>query len=115
MWESLRKIILIFLLGYMHEQSRNDRDDYVTINWDNIEPGKVGNFWKCTPCQHQNTTYDYGSVMHYPDWAFAINRSIPTIVTKNGEHIGQRNGFSENDITRLNTLYPCGMKILEPF
>ncbi len=58
-------------LGLAHEQSRSDRDSYVTILWDNITVGKEGNFTK------RFTTnigaYDFYSVMHYSKGGFSSN------------------------------------------
>lgn len=28
-------------VGFFHEQSRTDRDDFVTVIWENIQDGKV--------------------------------------------------------------------------
>jgi hypothetical protein len=50
--------------------------------------------------------YDYGSVMHYPAYAFAIDRSKPTIIAPQGITIGQRRGLSSGDIRTVNTIYP---------
>ena len=95
------------MTGYKHEQSRKDRDNYVTINWNNIDDDKRHNFDRCNVCDNQDTPYDYGSVMHYSSHSFSKN-GYPTITTNNGEAIGQRNGFSHYDIIGLNQLYPCG-------
>lgn len=55
-----------------------------------------------------NQTYDYESVMHYGPHDFAENKSKPTIVPiKKGVKIGQRKGFSEKDLIKINLLYNC--------
>ena len=100
-----------FLKGYLHEQSRKDRDDYVTINWDNIKDGKASQFSKCEHCDLQNSPYDFKSCMHYGPTSFqsdgAQANGLTTIDAKNGETFGQRNGFSALDIKAINDLY-CG-------
>uniref|UniRef100_A0A667ZV39 Metalloendopeptidase n=1 Tax=Myripristis murdjan TaxID=586833 RepID=A0A667ZV39_9TELE len=98
-------------LGFWHEQSRADRDDYVNIMWDRIEPGKEHNFktYDDTVSSALNVPYDYGSVMHYSKTAFNI-ASDPTIVTKIPQFmdvIGQRMEFSDSDLLKLNRLYNC--------
>ncbi|XP_078024745.1 meprin A subunit beta-like isoform X2 [Epinephelus lanceolatus] len=98
-------------LGFWHEQSRADRDDYVNIIWGNIETNHTHNFKKYddTVSSALGVPYDYGSVMHYSKDDFSKN-SEPTIVTKIPQFmdvIGQRIGFSASDLTKLNRLYNC--------
>ncbi|XP_067338909.1 meprin A subunit alpha isoform X2 [Channa argus] len=103
---------LLHALGFYHEQSRSDRDDYVKIWWDQIEEGMQHNFNKYEDdfVTDLNTPYDYESVMHYRPLSFNKNESIPTITTTIpyfNEVIGQRLDFSAVDITRLNRMYDC--------
>lgn len=51
--------------------------------------------------------YDYKSVMHYPRRAFSTNGRA-TIVPKQGQTIGNRQGFSKVDINQIKKLYKCG-------
>merc|ERR1711931_594370 len=92
-------------LGFWHEQSRDDRDKYVTINWNNIAEKNRHNF-KSYRTANQGFGYDYGSVMHYGAYAFSTNRK-PTIVTKGGQRIGQRSGVSNQDVAEIRRLYGC--------
>ncbi|XP_066973579.1 hatching enzyme 1.2-like [Macrobrachium rosenbergii] len=101
---------LMHAAGFWHEQSRSDRDDYVTIYWSAIIPGLRYNFNKNSNFVSTNLglPYDYGSIMHYGRYAFTNSYGYPTIAPKeNGVTIGQRDGFSDLDVKGLNLLYKC--------
>ncbi|XP_053739693.1 meprin A subunit beta [Synchiropus splendidus] len=98
-------------LGFWHEQSRSDRDDYVKIMWDRISAGKEHNFnvYDDTTSSALGVPYDYGSMMHYSKNAFR-NGTEPTIVTNIpafSDVIGQRMEFSDSDLLKLSRLYNC--------
>ncbi|KAI2655271.1 Meprin A subunit beta [Labeo rohita] len=102
-------------LGFWHEQSRYDRDDYVTINFTNIITGKKSNFNKYNKniSTTQDTPYDYYSVMHYNKNAFS-NGNGSTIITKRPELqdvTGQRLDMSEYDVIELNKCYKCNSSV----
>ncbi|XP_010616116.1 meprin A subunit alpha [Fukomys damarensis] len=103
---------ILHALGFYHEQSRTDRDDYVTIWWDEIIPGYEHNFniYSDSLVTDLNTPYDYESLMHYIPLSFNQNEGVPTITTKIPEFnsiIGQRLDFSAIDLERLNRMYNC--------
>uniref|UniRef100_A0A8P4GEE2 Metalloendopeptidase n=1 Tax=Dicentrarchus labrax TaxID=13489 RepID=A0A8P4GEE2_DICLA len=65
-------------LGFQHEQTRSDRDYYVRINWENINPQMAYNFYK-QATNNLNTPYDYSSIMHYGKTAFSIQHGRDSI------------------------------------
>jgi len=94
-------------IGLYHEQSRTDRDKYIEILWNNINPKMKFNFNKAEGTHSYNTPYDYDSVMHYPGKAFSRNGGY-TIRTRSSsmqKRIGQRSGFSRTDIKQINAMY----------
>ena len=101
---------LMHVAGFWHEHSRFDRDQYIEIRWDNIEPGMEYNFDKYSwdDIQDLGVQYDLGSVMHYAPNAFAKGYG-PTIVPKSSSALvmGQRKGFSDIDVEKINRLYSC--------
>lgn len=99
----------IHALGFYHMQSATERDDYVTIVFENIQPGTENNFntYPANRIYQYQVPYDYGSVMHYPATAFSINGQ-PTIIAKDpvaGAAMGQRVGMSQYDVKRINNMY----------
>jgi hypothetical protein len=97
---------MLHALGFWHEQSRMDRDKYITVNYDNIRSGAERNFNKHNS-NYYNQPYDIKSVMQYGPYAFSKNRK-PTILSKEGiTNFGQRDGLSAIDIKQINAHYEC--------
>lgn len=96
-------------VGLWHEQSREDRDSFVRIEWANIDPAMSHNFDQHIADGDDLGPYDYGSLMHYPATAFSINGQ-PTIVALQalppGVVMGQRTGLSPGDIAGVHMMYP---------
>lgn len=92
-------------VGLWHEQSREDRDLFVTVLFENISPSQRHNFDKHVLDGTDLGTYDYNSIMHYPPNAFSMN-GRPTIVPLHGVPIGQRRGLSPSDVQSVRMLYP---------
>ncbi|CCD65318.1 Zinc metalloproteinase nas-28 [Caenorhabditis elegans] len=103
---------LMHAIGFWHQQSRADRDNYVYVDFSNIIPSQAYNFQKMAVDQAQllNLPYDYGSVMQYYPYAFAVDSSKYTILAKeNGfqNSMGQREAPAFSDIIGVNKLYNC--------
>ncbi|ETN59684.1 zinc metalloproteinase nas-14 [Anopheles darlingi] len=102
---------LLHVLGLFHEHTRPDRDEYVEVFWDNIEPEFQQNFVKGS-WEYMETfglPYDYGSLMHYPSFAFAKAGTSVTMVSRwNSSYpLGQTDGASFYDIQKVRYMYPC--------
>ncbi len=101
---------LFHALGFQHEQTRPDRDTYVTINWQNICSGAEPNFW-LNPIAATYGPYDFGSIMHYArdDWSCTGQDTITVNQPWNAQWqgvIGNYTDFSYLDEITCRGLYP---------
>ncbi|XP_043210022.1 uncharacterized protein LOC122374971 [Amphibalanus amphitrite] len=116
-------------LGFQHQQSRPDRDAFLSINWENFKvSGGSGKGWEKslrntwmqgTMCSERQvadipTPFDYLSVMQYGSFSFVDNDIRATFVTKNelyqwmlDYHRDRGMGPSHYDYLVINTSYKC--------
>ncbi|XP_045101688.1 blastula protease 10-like isoform X2 [Portunus trituberculatus] len=97
-------------IGLFHEQMRSDRDEHVTINWQNIHEGMKINFEKEKQYEdNRGVPYDYTSIMHYSGKAFNKNDRT-TIATKLPEYqglLGRTEELTHRDKHIVNLMYGC--------
>ena len=109
-------------LGFWHEQSRSDRDTYVTIHTENIctfccDGGSCAYNFQKEGSSSAYGPYDFDSIMHYSKCAFlspslfcpgnyTIEVNPPYAAWQ--DLIGQRNHLSRLDRVSLSFLYALG-------
>lgn len=107
----LRQIVHEWMhtIGFLHEQNREDRDQYVKVIWDNIEELHHPQFKKL-PNHFMGISgrpFDYNSVMLYHSMIFSAVPGEPALLTSDGDLIPVSQGLlSEEDVNRVNLAYP---------
>lgn len=102
---------IMHALGFVHEQSRTDRDKYLEILWTNIDPQFWLQFW-IVPDDliHDYVgsvfSFDAESIMLYSPDAFAKTPGTMTMRSRQGLELHPSRGtFSRVDRERLQYLY----------
>ena len=100
---------LMHALGFVHEQSRPDRDQYVDIFWNQIQEKYQAQFAMVPEVFMQSyfgSPFDAGSIMMYSSHAFGVSPEAVTLKLKNGQEVKQSaGGLSSSDMERVNRLY----------
>lgn len=92
-------------VGLYHEHARKDRDQYVSIQWNNIQDGQAYNFNKYTSGTDIGP-FNINSVMMYWPNSYSKN-GLPTIKrADNTNFTYNRTGFTTGDINTINAMYP---------
>jgi len=120
-WNSQFIIVheLLHALGFYHEQSRADRNNFVQINCNNVQGGCTGTIFNVNFVIEGDATaygyYDFDSVMHYGQCTFTSGMNCPTDEIRTitvpapnqawQSKIGQRTHLSALDQATVSFLY----------
>uniref|UniRef100_A0A1I8QC97 Metalloendopeptidase n=1 Tax=Stomoxys calcitrans TaxID=35570 RepID=A0A1I8QC97_STOCA len=101
------------VLGFYHQQSDSNRDNYIRVIEENIVPGKEFNFDKYhyTYITDFDVGYDYDSCLHYRPDAFSVNGEDTIVPFDEKANIGQRVTLSEKDVAKINIMYKCPIQV----
>lgn len=99
-------------VGFFHEHSRSDRDDWITIFWENIKEDAKSQFVKLRPEKNRLLVpFDYDSIMMYGSYSFSKDKKrLKTMIGKNGrvlKNARENKNLSRSDVDRIRMLYNC--------
>jgi len=96
-------------LGFFHEHSRPDRDDYIQVNRGNVIRGFESEF-DIIPAEEVTTLgigYDYASIMHYGPTVFGRPNLVTLQALDSNIPLGNAEEISPLDAEKTNRLYRC--------
>jgi hypothetical protein len=99
---------IMHALGFVHEQNRADRDDFISVTYDNIEDEFRYNFEKLPEAYmkvSKQAPFDYQSLMIYPPWMFAKSGRSTMEPRDRDKLIEPLPRPSPGDIERINRVY----------
>lgn len=104
---------ILHSLGALHEHNRVERDDHVSVDWNNIDP-QHWDLFDGRPYvrtfSSYGVPYDFHSIMHYSSTAGALDNTRNTITPKKFPEerlkvMGQREEISPRDAQKLSKVY----------
>lgn len=99
------------VVGLHHEHNRNDRDEYITVNFENIQEAALDQFVKNEDNGINTlefTPFDFESIMLYSSDAASIGEGLNSMVKLNGSTFERYKVLSKYDIIGIESLYREG-------
>ncbi|KHJ95119.1 astacin [Oesophagostomum dentatum] len=100
-------------LGFFHTHARHDRDQFITVNKENIRSGWLDQFATESTSTNDNygITYDYGTIMHYGAHSSSMNGQ-PTMVPHDPTYSETLGSYiiSFYELQMMNIHYGCTAK-----
>jgi len=100
---------ILHALGFVHEHSRPDRDQYVEVLWKNVD-AKYQDQFRAVPAAlddpSRGTPFDFESIMLYPSNLFGKEKGLETLRGRNGQQLSPtRERLSAGDLRRIRDSY----------
>jgi len=105
-------------LGYFHEHTRPDRDQFVVVHMNNAVEGerKIFATRKEPGISYHKQKYDYGSIMHFAQNAYSKDEDLNTLdiadkyeyKSQGSPVLGAAEEPSKRDIIAMRRHYGCG-------